>query len=340
MTKLKNKILKCLECGKEFISGKSLSFHVQSEHSYSTYVDYQVKFGLLKSDQMLLEEGAVTCKLCGLISHDLTSHVIRKHKLKIEQYKTCHGQIRSEKYLNEQSERISGDKNPAYDHGGRLSSLSSNFIHADKVNKEEIVQRISKSNKTNGNNTTTLAYWLKQGLTEEEAKQKLSERQQTFSLEKCIEKYGEIEGHERWLNRQKKWLDSTKESRRCGFSKISQELFWLIFEQLDEKDNIYFAQLDKNKCKDASGINHEYTVKLNTRALLPDFINTKTKKIIEFDGTYWHGIHKIKYPNTLRDEQRDKFLFNGGYQVLHIKEEDYRKDPNFVVNTCLEFLNG
>lgn len=342
MGRLKRKVRICLDCQKEFISGKSLSLHVQTEHGYSSYKEYQIKHNLLKSDEMLLEEGAVICKLCRLISHDLTSHIIRKHKLKIEEYKIFYGETRSEKYLHEQSERILGNKNPAYEHGGKFSALSSNFIHADKVNKDEIVQKISKSNKDNGNNSTTLIYWLNQGFSEEEAKKKLSERQTTFSLEICIQKYGEDEGRKRWVDRQKKWLDNTKDSRKKGFSKISQELFWSVFDKLDDnkKEDIYFAQLDKDKSKDLSGVNYEYTIKLKNRALLPDFLDIKTKKIIEFDGTYWHGKHKIKYPNRLRDEVRDELLLTEGYLVLHIKEEDYKKNPNFIVNTCLEFLNG
>lgn len=344
MEKLKKKkIQKCLDCGQEFESWNLLAIHVNSEHGYSSYSDYQLKWGLIKTEKMLIDEGAISCKICGFIAHDLTSHITRKHKLKSDEYKIRYGgPIRSAKYLNEQSERILGDKNPAYGHGGKFSSLSSNFIYADSVNKEEIIKKISHSNKTNGNNNTTLTYWMKQGFSEEESKLKLSERQTTFSLDICIQKYGEVVGKARWVERQRKWLNSTKKSNPKGFSKVSQELFWLIFERLDEevKSNIYFAQLDKNKCRDLSGINYEYTIKLTKRALLPDFVNIKTKKIIEFDGTYWHGKHKIKYPNRLRDDQRDKFLIEDGYEVLHIKEADYRKNPEISVNICLEFLNG
>ncbi len=58
--------------------------------------------------------------------------------------------------------------------------------------------------------TNQLGYWLKLGYSEEEAKQKVYERQQTFSLKKCIEKYGEKEGKERFEERQKKWQASLK----------------------------------------------------------------------------------------------------------------------------------
>lgn len=64
------------------------------------------------------------------------------------------------------------------------------------------------------------------------------------------------------------------------------------------------------------------------------------KKIIEFDGTYWHRKHIIRSTNRLRDHQRDEIIIRNGYSVLHIKEEDYRNDKNDAVEKCLEFLNG
>ena len=52
----------------------------------------------------------------------------------------------------------------------------------------------------------TLEYYLEKGMSEEEAKIALKERQSTFSLKKCIEKYGEEEGTRRFKERQEKWL--------------------------------------------------------------------------------------------------------------------------------------
>jgi very-short-patch-repair endonuclease len=340
MKKLRKKtILICLDCEKEIIGGAHLSRHVQKEHGYSSYDEYKIKYNLIKTNDILLCEGAITCNLCGLISHDLTSHITRKHKIKINEYKQKYGDIRSDRYLTDQSERITGDKNPAYNHGGKFSPLSDNFIYADKINKEEIKNKISKSNKDNGNNDATMSYWLNAGYTEDESKQKIKERQTTFTLRKCIEKYGEEEGKSRWLDRQEKWQNSCKKTRKNGFSKISQKLFWQIYEKLNKKNSIFFAELGEDKLLDDSGLNNEYRLKLTTRILLPDFIDLNTKKIIEFDGTYWHGEHKIKYTNKLRDEDRDKLLESEGYKILHIKECEYRKDSNLIINKCLEFLN-
>ena len=53
-----------------------------------------------------------------------------------------------------------------------------------------------------------LSYWTERGFTDEQAKEKVTERQSTFSLEKCIKKYGEVEGKKRWDERQCKWRES------------------------------------------------------------------------------------------------------------------------------------
>lgn len=45
-------------------------------------------------------------------------------------------------------------------------------------------------------------------MSEEEAKYALSERQCTFSLEKCVKKYGEEEGLKRFNIRQEKWQNT------------------------------------------------------------------------------------------------------------------------------------
>ena len=73
---------------------------------------------------------------------------------------------------------------------------------------------------------TRIQYFIDKGLTEDEAKIALKERQSTFSLEKCIIKYGEIEGTKRWKERQIKWQNtlnskSEEEIKRINMSKSS-----------------------------------------------------------------------------------------------------------------------
>ena len=58
-------------------------------------------------------------------------------------------------------------------------------------------------------NTNQVKYWINKGYSEEEAKEKVSERQSTFTLEKCIAKYGEEEGTARYNH----WKEQMKEKR-------------------------------------------------------------------------------------------------------------------------------
>jgi hypothetical protein len=338
----KKTVIECIECGEVILGGSHMSRHVQKKHGYNSYDEYKITHKLIKTKETLIDQGAVCCKICELVSHDLTSHIIRTHKISVNTYKNLYGgEIRSTKYRSEQSERIKGNKNPAYNHEGKYSPFSEKFIYADTIDKKELCQKVSESNKNNGNNSTTVKYWLKRGYSLEESIKQISIRQTTFSLNHCIQKYGEENGRKRWLKRQEKWIESHKKSRKNKFSKISQEMFWEIYNIIKlDKNFIFFAELDSDKKMDLSGINHEYKLNLPERILLPDFINIKTKKIIEFDGTYWHNEYIIKSTNRLRDFERDQILMSNGFKVLHIKEEKYRKDKENIIKKCLEFLNG
>jgi hypothetical protein len=180
---------------------------------------------------------------------------------------------------------------------------------------------------------TQIGYWLKKGYNEEEASKKLSERQSTFSLKKCIEKYGEEYGLIKFKERQHKWLKNYKKN---NFSKISQELFWGMLEKEPNlvDRNIYFATY-KNGVKDDSGKNNEYRLELLDSIILPDFFDKISNKIIEFDGTYYHR----KTPeNLLREEKRDKMIFNSNYKIYHVSETDYKNDKQGIIIKCINFL--
>ena len=332
--------LVCLDCGAVYHNGSGLSIHVKKAHGYSSYDEYKIRHGLQKTPEELLAEGAVQCGICGMVAHQLTKHITHIHNISCEDYKKKYGNFQSEQYVQGLSERVKGDKNPAYQHGGKYSPFSSKFIHADKIVQEDLRRRQAESLKTNGNASTTMAYWIKRGYSEDEAKEKLKERQTTFTLEKCIEKYGEEAGRQRWLDRQQRWQESLQKVTDNCFSKVSQELFWKVYEKLENKNSVYFAELSEDKTLDDSGRNNEYLLRLSDRVVLPDFYDESTKRIIEFDGTYWHGEHCIRQTNKDNDKQRDKSLIQDGYKVLHIKEEEYMRNPDQVVDRCLSFLNG
>jgi len=203
-----------------------------------------------------------------------------------------------------------------------------------KIKISEHQSKIAKGTvrKGTGKYPNQIEYWIKKGYNENDAIKKISERQSTFNLKKCIEKYGEIEGKQKWLDRQEKWMKNYKKS---NFSKISQELFWQIYDKINKNDEIYFATL-KDKMKDDSWCNNEYKLKLKNKVLSPDFFVKNKNKIIEFDGTYYH---RTIPENKKRDIIRDIIIKENGYDILHVNESEYKENPKKIINDCFNFLN-
>jgi len=89
-------------------------------------------------------------------------------------------------------------------------------LHQSKIAIGFAKERKANPDRYKGITTTQVEYWTKAGYTDEEAIELVRERQKTFSLDKCIEKYGEIEGLRRWEARQAKWLKSRSRSLKEG----------------------------------------------------------------------------------------------------------------------------
>jgi very-short-patch-repair endonuclease len=74
-----------------------------------------------------------------------------------------------------------------------------------------------------------------------------------------------------------------------------------------------------------------------------DFFVPSTKHIIEFDGTYWHNRNK-ESTSTIsnRDRIRDNNIMSTDrdIKILHVKEADYRTNPERVIEQCLAFLKS
>ena len=70
---------------------------------------------------------------------------------------------------------------------------------------------------------TNIEYYLNQGMSITEARIALKNRQSTFSLNRCIEKYGKEEGERIFKERQKKWIKSLKKNfSDNGFTNLFQ----------------------------------------------------------------------------------------------------------------------
>ena len=172
----------------------------------------------------------VECKICGLRAHNLNSHISSIHKINVVEYKKIHNDapLQSKKYTEAASERIRGKKNPAWQHGGKYSPYSEKFIkYTDgsvEYSIEDIYEKIRNAKKDNPqNDTTKIEYYLKQGLSHDEAVEALATRQTTFSKKVCIEKYGKKEGLKRWKERQEKWQGTLTKKSKSEIDIINQK---------------------------------------------------------------------------------------------------------------------
>lgn len=274
-----------------------------------------------------------------------------------------YGDTEGSKRYREKQDRVTGENNPAYDHGGKFSPFSKKFIKYENLSDEEKESTINElfveSDKTrneNCNNSIRIDYWLKRGYLEDEAKEKLRKRQSTFTLEKCVDELGEEEGRKRWLQRQEQWQNTLKskpleEIERInrakflngrGYSKISQTLFIDIYNEIkNEYDDIYFATLDptnkkiKNDVLDNSF--YEWFHRTDRGNFFFDFYVKDVNKVIEFMGDYWHGEER---GNKERDARRDDQIKEDGFQILYVAERDYRQNPTKVTKDCITWLNS
>jgi len=243
------------------------------------------------------------------------------------------------------SERVKGEKNPnsKVNVNGltrkQRSPFSKEFYFKQGLSESEteISRKHFVSNALSGRITETqFEYWLEKTKGDaEEAKKLFIERQRTFTLEKCIEKYGEIEGRKKWIDRQEKWFSNY---RKKSYSFVSQDLFWKLQEELQfNPEEIKFATFDNGKRTESVNINKEARLYLDTRVVLPDFIHFPSKKIIEFDGVYYH---RNTPENKKREEKRDEDLRRNNYNVFHVNEKDYKDSPNDIILECIKFLKN
>ena len=141
------------------------------------------------------------------------------------------------------SNLFKGDKNPnakcntTEEHRKSISPFSKSFKKYEGMTDEEKEKQIREYTQCDRDdrNDNQVKYWIKKGYSEEESKQKVSERQRTFTLEKCIEKYGEKEGIKRYTERQTKWSAKVEAMYQQGmFSKVPLTQKSCIFSKFEK----------------------------------------------------------------------------------------------------------
>jgi len=204
---------------------------------------------------------------------------------------------------------------------------------------------------------TKIEYYLKRGYSEEYAVSKISEIQNRFSLDTCIAKHGKEEGERIFKERQDKWINTlnskTDEEKieinrkklfnNSGYSKVSQTLFWRIYDHYQSND-IHFEELNSEIIR--------YDKK-NKKHYKYDYVDFTKKKCIEFNGDYWH-CNPLKYDEGFihpimkisaneiwnKDNLKNDWMQERGYQVLVIWESEYKKNKQQTLEKCIQFING
>lgn len=228
-------------------------------------------------------------------------------------------------------ELYQGENNPGYQHGGKFSPWSQKFINgydADKHDSQK--QQFSELKLANKHLfKNNLEYWIEHTNGDIDQAKILYKQFQTKDLDSFIKIYGEEEGKVHHMAKTEKWIKSYKKS---NFSKVSQELFNEIATLIDTS-YVYYATFPRDDMSEY--VNKEYIMKLPTTYIRPDFIDLKLKKVIEFDGDYWHSEHVA---NPTREKLRDEMIISNGYDILHVQEHEYKKDKQKVIEECINFL--
>jgi hypothetical protein len=201
---------------------------------------------------------------------------------------------------------------------------------------------------------TKIDYWLAKGFSKTDAEKKLKERQSTFTLDKCIMRYGEEQGKRRFNERQKKWIKSLyeglTEEERIEFerskmseigkaSKESLKVFLPVIEHFKLSNDDFYIGVDGNKeyclyCKETNSV------------FFYDFVIPSKKCIIEFNGNVWHPNGKdwkpLGFVSELKEELEKKQILKQetakslGFRYLEIWDTD---SVELNVKKCIEFLS-
>jgi len=189
-------------------------------------------------------------------------------------------------------------------------------------------------------------FFMDKGMSLEDAEKALAERQSTFSLEKCIQKFGEEAGTARWKQRQDDWQDTMT-------SKPEEEIQRINRLKMNAPGCISKSEQELINLLEAKGfpILQQKQLRKDTKGHFMYDICYKNK-IIEFHGDYWHAnpsLYNEGFINatsklsatTIWDKDYSKEIIarNNGFDYLVVWEKDFKNDKETVVDDCVKFLN-
>ena len=205
---------------------------------------------------------------------------------------------------------------------------------------------------------TTTEFYISRGFSKEEAIRKVKERQSTFTLAKCIERYGESDGKKRFNERQSKWMASlynrSDEALKKMFRDRTNHTFGVasgtslkVFLPLIQWCNENGVTTDEILI--GHGTSSEFClVDSDTKKVyFYDFTIPKLQLIIEYNGELWHPRNSDWAPlpcmNTTMEEAMEKekskkiTAEKNGYTVHYIWDSD---DVDSAIETCRSLIRS
>lgn len=272
---------------------------------------------------------------------------------------------RFKKFWEENKDNKVSVRKIKYDCSPKSFSNKTKEFYLDRGWSEEYaIEKISEIQRSNSKKsaekmtddrlTSQIGYWLKQGFSEEESQKKVSERQSTFTLERCVEKYGEEKGKEKWEERQSKWqktlnerynLEEMLEWKKKGFlstKSASKEAVNLFLPFYKEYKDIYkcFLYTEGSKefiLKDES-LGHCYFY---------DFTIEDLKLIFEYNGEHvhpnpdwdkekwnsWRHCYSRKTADEIYSKYKIKIRFaeQNGYKIIQLWSSTPKKENKQII---------
>lgn len=368
-------MFKCEVCGKMFSGLEYLQKHLQRIHNFSKkdieeyYINYYQKdknegidpFSGCKTEFFSLKKGYKKFDNSDISKYYRTNVMTKEYWINVRGY----SEKDAIKRIDETKKKISKsfhetneyDKLHNPNHHLKFSYSKEALMYrgyseeeAERVSKEA-GKKVGEANKKHwkenperfyGTRTTQKEYWIKKGYTEEEAIQKVKERQRTFTLEKCVEKYGEELGKQKYKERQEQWKKSLQKNfdifgdGRSPQSKWARDCINKICVEL----NIIQPNREKYITDKDTKKHYSYDFCYN-------------KKLIEFNGDYWHCnplMYNSLYFNKNRnltaqeiwifDKNKELCAIKNGYEIISVWESEYNENPEKTINKCIEFIKS
>lgn len=229
------------------------------------------------------------------------------------------------------------------------SDARNRVSHIQSINGNKYAQkRKDYPEQYAGTSPTELMYWIKKGNSIEESRKLQSQRQATFSLNECINKFGVEDGTARWKTRQNNWqhtlsLLSDEEKDRIAIAKVKNSR-----GSVSKIEKRFIDMLISNGMELTTQIPLSYSGPRGTQRKIYDVRIDNC--LIEFNGDYYHA-NPSTHPNQTHVKttpvevirKNDEFKLNlakeHGYNLIVIWESEFNKSPTDVLMRVQTFVS-